>query len=241
MILILKRELQGYFSTAIAYVFILIFLVLAGVFTFYLGNFYERQQADLVPFFSFHPWLYLFLIPAVSMRIWSEEWKSGSIELLMTLPITRADMVLGKFLAAWVFSGLALVLTFPLWITVNYLGDPDNGVILTSYIGSWLMAGGFIAIGCCMSALTKSQVIAFVLCGFVSLLFVMAGFPLVLNVFKGWVPLVLLDTVASLSFLTHFTAVSRGVLSLQDLLYFLSVIAVWLGATSVVLDFRKGS
>ena len=240
MTVILKRELRSYFATPIAYVFIMIFLVLSSVFTFYLGNFFERQQADLIPFFSFHPWLYLFLVPAISMRLWSEERKTGTLELLMTLPVSRRDIVIGKFLAAWLFAGLALVLTFPLWVTVNYLGDPDNGVIFASYLGSWLMAGGFLAIGSCMSALTRSQVIAFVLCGFVSLLFVMAGFPLVLDAFKGWVPLLVLDAVASLSFLTHFNAVSRGVLSLQDFLYFLSVIAVWLGATSIVLDMKKG-
>ena len=237
---ILSRELKSYFATPIAYVFIVIFLVLANVFTFYLGNFYERQQADLIPFFSFHPWLYLFLVPAISMRLWSEERKTGTLELLMTLPVSRLDIVLGKFIAAWLFTGLALLLTFPLWITVNYLGDPDNGVIFGSYVGSWLMAGGFLAIGSCMSALTKSQVIAFVLCGFVCLIFVMAGFPLVLNVFKGWVPLVVLDTIASLSFLSHFNAVSRGVLSLQDFLYFVSMIVVWLVATSIVLDIKKG-
>lgn len=240
MTVILKRELRSYFATPIAYVFIMIFLVLSSVFTFYLGNFFERQQADLIPFFSFHPWLYLFLVPAISMRLWSEERKTGTLELLMTLPVSRRDIVIGKFLAAWLFAGLALVLTFPLWVTVNYLGDPDNGVIFASYLGSWLMAGGFLAIGSCMSALTRSQVIAFVLCGSVSLLFVMAGFPLVLDAFKGWVPLLVLDAVASLSFLTHFNAVSRGVLSLQDFFYFLSVIAVWLGATSIVLDMKKG-
>ena len=240
MTVILKRELRSYFATPIAYVFIMIFLVLSSVFTFYLGNFFERQQADLIPFFSFHPWLYLFLVPAISMRLWSEERKTGTLELLMTLPVSRRDIVIGKFLAAWLFAGLALVLTFPLWVTVNYLGDPDNGVIFASYLGSWLMAGGFLAIGSCMSALTRSQVIAFVLCGFVSLLFVMAGFPLVLDAFKGWVPLLVLDALASLSFLTHFNAVSRGVLSLQDFFYFLSVIAVWLGATSIVLDMKKG-
>lgn len=238
---VLRREFKAYFATPIAYVFLLIFLVLSSVFTFYLGNFFERQQADLIPFFSFHPWLYLFLVPAVSMRMWSEERKSGSLELLMTLPISLHDIVLGKFLAAWFFTGIALVLTFPIWLTVNYLGDPDNGVILASYIGSWLMAGGFLAIGSCMSALTKSQVIAFVLTGFICLLFVMAGFPLVLNTFKGWVPLVLLDTVADFSFLSHYTAISKGVLALQDLLYFASVIIVWLLATLIMIDMKKGS
>ena len=237
---ILKRELQSYFATPIAYVFIVIFLVLSSVFTFYLGNFYERQQADLIPFFSFHPWLYLFLVPAISMRLWSEERKSGTLELLMTLPVSRQNIVLGKFLAAWIFAGISLLLTFPLWITVNFLGDPDNGVIFASYLGSWFMAGGFLAIGSCMSALTRSQVIAFVLCGFVCLLFVMAGFPLVLDVFKGWVPLAVLDTISSLSFLTHFNAVSRGVFSLQDFLFFSSLIVFWLLATSIVLDVKKG-
>lgn len=238
---IFKREFGSYFSTPLAYVFILIFLVLSGVFTFYLGNFYEREQADLTPFFSFHPWLYLFLVPAVSMRLWSEERKSGSIEMLMTLPVTKMEAILGKFLAAWMFAGIALALTFPLWLTVNYLGDPDNGVIVTSYIGSWLMAGGFLAIGSCMSALTRSQVIAFILCGLVCLLFVLAGFPLVLNVFKGWTPTMFIDTLASLSFLTHFSSISKGVLGLRDLMYFFSVIVVWLIATSIVLEVKQAS
>lgn len=237
--IIFKREFASYFATPIAYVFILIFLILSGVFTFYLGNFYERQQADLVPFFSFHPWLYLFLVPAVSMRLWSEERKSGTIELLMTLPLTKYDAIIGKFLAAWVFTGIALLLTFPLWITVNYLGDPDNGVVLASYLGSWLMAGGFLAIGSCASALSKSQVIAFIISGVVCLLFILAGFPLVLNVFKDWLPAVLIDTIASLSFLTHFTSVSKGVLSLRDVLYFISMIAFWLAATAVVVELKQ--
>lgn len=240
LVVVTKRELMSYFATPIAYVFIMIFLMLSGVFTFYIGNFYERMQADLIPFFSFHPWLYLFLIPAVSMRLWSEERKSGTLELLMTLPLTRFEIVVGKFLAAWLFAGVALLLTFPIWITANYLGRPDNGVILASYLGSWLMAGAFLSIGSCMSALTRNQVIAFILCGFVSLLYVMAGYPLVLDLVRGWVPLVIIDMVASLSFLTHFTAISRGVLSLQDLLYFIAVIVAWLVATSIVLDIKKG-
>jgi ABC-2 type transport system permease protein len=237
--IITRRELGSYFGNHLGYVFILIFLMLSGVFTFYLGNFYERGQADLLPFFSFHPWLYLFLVPAISMRLWSEERKSGSIELLMTLPIRKSDAVIGKFLAAWLFAGVALVLTFPLLLTVNYLGSPDNGVVLASYLGSWLMAGGFLAIGSCMSALCKNQVVAFLLTGVVCLLFVMAGFPMVLNVFETWVPLTLLDAVASLSFLTHFNNISKGVLSLQDMLFFASVILVWLAATMVVLTQKQ--
>ena len=239
--IIVKRELASYFVTHLAYVFILIFLVLSGVFTFYMGNFFERGQADLMPFFNFHPWLYLFLVPAISMRLWSEERKSGSIELLMTLPIRKFDAVVGKFLAAWFFTGLALVLTFPLWITVNYLGSPDNGAIFAGYIGSWLMAGGFLAIGSCISALSKSQVIAFILTGLICLLFVLAGFPLVLNLFEDWVPLLVLDGLASLSFLTHFSAISKGVLSLQDLFYFLSLIVAWLTATMIVIEIKQAS
>lgn len=160
VVIIFRRELASYFATPLALVFIVIFLVLAGALAFQLGGFYERSQADLAPFFNFHPWLYLFLIPALSMRLWAEERKSGSIELLMTLPVTPWQAVLGKFLAAWCVAAIALALTFPIWITVNYLGDPDNGAILAAYVGSLLMAGGFLAIGSCLSAATRNQVIA---------------------------------------------------------------------------------
>ena len=236
---IFKRELGSYFATPLAYVFIVIFLVLSGVFTFYLGGFFERNQADLQPFFNFHPWLYLFLVPAIAMRLWAEERKSGSIELLMTLPITRTDAVLGKFLAAWVFAGIALLLTFPMIITVNYLGQPDNGAIFTGYLGSWLMAGGFLAIGSCMSALAKNQVIAFILAVVVSFLFIVSGFPLVLDAFSAWAPQMVLDAIASLSFLTRFEAISKGVIDLRDLLYFISLMAAWLAATAIVVDLKK--
>jgi ABC-2 type transport system permease protein len=182
---VFKRELASYFATPVAYVFIVIFLLLAGTFTFYLGNFYERGQADLQPFFNFHPWLYLFLVPAVGMRLWSEERKSGTIELLLTLPVTMWQAVVGKFLAAWAFIGIALALTFPIWITVNYLGSPDNGVIFASYVGSFLMAGAFLAIGSCISACTRNQVIAFILTVVVCFVFLLAGFPLVLNFFSA--------------------------------------------------------
>ncbi len=239
MRVILKRELRSYFSTPLAYVFVVIFLMLSGVFTFYLGNFYARNQADLLPFFSFHPWLYLFLVPAISMRLWSEERKSGSIELLMTLPVTKLDAVLGKFLAAWIFLAIALVLTFPMWITVNYLGEPDNGVIIASYCGSWLLAGGFLAIGSCMSALSKSQVIAFILGVVFCFIFILSGFPMVLNVFRGWAPIAVVDTIASLSFLTHFASVSKGVLSLRDVLYFASFIFAWLAATTIIVSLKQ--
>ena len=234
-----KRELRSYFATPVAYVFIVIFLVLSSAFTFYLGNFYERGQADLLPFFSFLPWLYLFLVPAVSMRLWSEERKSGTIELLLTLPITMWQAVTGKFLAAWLFIGIALALTFPLWITVNYLGYPDNGVIFASYLGAWLMAGAFLAIGSCISAATRNQVVAFILTVVVCFLLVMAGFPLVLDAFRSWAPQVLVDAIASLSFLTHFSSISKGVIDLRDLLYFVLMTGFWLYASAIVIDLKK--
>ena len=237
--IIMRRELASYFATPLAYVFILIFLVLANAFTFYLGGFYERGQADLDPFFTFHPWLYLFLIPAISMKLWAEERKSGSIELLMTLPVSLRDAVLGKYLAAWIFTALALALTFPLWITVNYLGSPDNGAILAAYLGSLMLAGGFLAIGSCMSALTRNQVVAFILGVVACFAFLLAGFPLVLDVFRGWAPQALTDAIASLSFLTHFESIVKGVIDVRDLLYFAMLIAFFLLATGVALELRK--
>jgi len=236
---VFKRELKSYFSTPVAYVFIVIFLILSGAFTFYLGNFYERGQADLQPFFNFHPWLYLFLVPAVGMRLWSEERKSGTIELLLTLPVTMWQAVVGKFLAAWAFIGVALILTFPVWITVNYLGSPDNGVIFASYLGSFLMAGAFLAIGSCISACTRNQVIAFILTVVVCFLFLLAGFPLVLNFFSAWAPQGLVDAIAGLSFLTHYASIDKGVIDLRDLIYFLLIIAFWLYASAVVIDLKK--
>jgi len=236
---VLKRELASYFATPLAYVFIVIFLMLTGVFTFFLGGFFENGQADLWAFFNFHPWLYLFLVPALSMRLWSEERKSGTIELLMTLPISLRDMVVGKFFAAWLFTGLALLLTFPLWMTVNYLGDPDNGAILAGYLGSWMMSGAFLSIGSCISAATKNQVIAFILTAVVCFLFVMSGFNLVQEWFTGWALDWVVDAIAALSFLTHFNAIAKGVLDLRDVLYFMVIIIGWLVATAIVLDMKK--
>jgi ABC-2 type transport system permease protein len=234
-----RRELTSYFATPVAYVFIVIFLVLMGTFTFYLGGFYERGQADLRAFFNFHPWLYLFLVPAVSMRLWAEERKSGTVELLMTLPVTPWQAVLGKFLAAWAFTAIALALTFPVWITVNYLGDPDNGVIVAAYIGSLLMAGGFLAIGSCLSAVTRNQVIAFVITVVVCFGFLLSGFPMVLDLFTAWAPQFLVDGIASLSFLTHFADISRGVIDLRDLVYFGLVIGTFLYANTIVLHWKQ--
>jgi ABC-2 type transport system permease protein len=238
--IIFRRELASYFATPLALVFIVIFLVLAGVFAFYLGGFYDRGQADLAPFFNFHPWLYLFLVPALAMRLWSEERKSGSIELLTTLPVTLWQAVLGKFLAAWCIAALSLALTFPIWITVNYLGEPDNGAILAAYCGSLLMAGGFLAVGSCLSAATRNQVIAFIVTAILCLfVFLLSGYPPLLAVFEGWLPQPLVDALASLSFLTHFSSISKGVIDLRDLVYFGTLIAAWLAATVIVLDLKK--
>ncbi|MFT4995025.1 MAG: ABC-2 type transport system permease protein [Paraglaciecola sp.] len=237
--ILFKREFASFFSTPVAYVFIGMFLVLSGVFAFFIGSLYERGQADLLPFFNFHPWLYLFLVPAMAMRTWSEERKSGSIELLMTLPISTWQVMLAKYLAAWAVLGLALLMTFPLWLTVNYLGDPDNGIIIAAYLGSWLMAGAFLAIGICMSTLTKNQVIAFILAVVVCFIFVVSGSGIVLDVFKAWAPNVVIDTVASFSFLSHFEALAKGVIALNDVAYFLLVTASWLFAGLLIIEQKK--
>lgn len=238
-ITIFKRELGGYFATPVAYVFIVVFLLLMGSFTFYLGDFYESERADLRSFFGLHPWLYLFLIPAIAMRLWSEERKTGTIELLMTLPVTITQCVLGKFLAAWAFTGIALILTVPMWITVNYLGDPDNGVILASYVGSFLMAGAYLAIGACISATTKNQVIAFVVSVVVCIAFVLAGMPIVLNVISGWAPAAVVDAVRSFSFLAHFDSITKGVIDLRDFTFFASLVALCLFANAILLEMKK--
>ncbi len=236
---IFRRELASYFATPLAYVFIIIFLLLTAIFTFQIGGFLERGQADLQAFFRWHPWIYLVLIPAISMRLWAEERNSGSIELLMTLPIELWQAVAGKFLAAWAFAGIALALTFPIWVTVNYLGSPDNGVIVAAYFGSWLMAGGFLAIGMCLSAATRNQVIAFITAALVGFLFLLAGFPLVLDLVRGVLPEQIVEGIASLSFLTHFEAISKGVIDLRDVVYFVALAAFWLMATALVLDMKK--
>jgi ABC-2 type transport system permease protein len=236
---IVRRELQSYFATPLAYVFIVIFLALAGALAFFVGNWFDRGQADLQPFFSFHPWLYLVLIPALAMRLWAEERRSGTIELLLTLPVSMTQAVVGKFLASWIFSGIALALTFPFWITVNYLGNPDNGVVLASYIGSFLMAGAFLAVGSAVSALTKNQVIAFVVTAAVAFLFTVSGSGIGLGFLKGWAPQALIDTVTGMSFLTHFNAIMRGVIDLRDAVFFISVIVLFLYASTVIVDMKK--
>ena len=238
-LIIARRELVAYFASPLAYVFIVIFLALAGALGFYLGGFFARAQADLTSFFLFHPWLFMILVPAIGMRLWAEERRSGTIELLMTLPITPIEAVLGKFLAAWAFTSIALALTFPMWLTVNFLGQPDNGVIIASYIGSWLMAGAFLALSACISALTKNQVIAFVVGAAASFLFLMSGLELVLDAFRGWAPGYLVDLVASLSFLTHFGSVAKGVIALPTVVFLVSLMLLCLFINTQVIEIEK--
>ncbi|MGI9436712.1 MAG: ABC transporter permease subunit [Geminicoccaceae bacterium] len=238
---ITKRELGGYFGSPLAYVFIVIFLALCGGMTFYIGGWLDRGRADLSGFFSWHPWLYLFLVPAIGMRLWAEERRTGTIEFLTTLPITTAEAVVGKFLAAWLFIGIALSLTFPMWITVNYLGNPDNGIIVGGYLGSWVLAGGMLAISTAISALTKNQVIAFVLAAAVCFLFLMSGVEIVQALFKGWASDAVVDTVANLSLLTSFNAITEGVIDLRHLFLFGSLIAISLFINVAVVDLKKGA
>lgn len=239
--IIFKRELFSYFATPLAYVFIVIFLIANGIFTFDLGGFYARGQADLLPFFSFHPWLYLFMVPAIAMNLWADERKTGTIELLLTLPVKLSDAIIGKFLAAWALTGIALFLTFPIWITVNYLGDPDNGVIVAAYLGSWFMAGGFLAIGSCMSACTRNSVIAFILTVSICFLFVIMGSPILLDAFPDWVPQVVVDAFSAMGFLTHFDSIAKGVLDIRDILFFSVFIGAWLLASAIVIEIRKAN
>jgi ABC-2 type transport system permease protein len=239
--IIAKREFAAYFATPLASVFLIIFVALTGAFAFYVGAFFERGQADLSAFFLYHPWLYLMLVPAIAMRLWSEERKTGTIELLMTLPITPWEAILGKFLAAWAVIGVALLLTVPMWITVNVLGRPDNGVIFASYLGSFLTAGAFLAIGSAISALTKNQVIAFIVSAAVCFLLVMSGLELVLNSFRGWAPAFLISAIASLSFLSHFDNIAKGVFDLSAFVFYVSLIAFALFANKVIVDQKKAA
>ncbi len=233
---ITKRELGAYFSSPLAYVFIVIFLLLSGFFTFMVGGFFARGEASLSgSFFFWHPWFYLFLVPAVGMRLWAEERRVGTIELLLTMPITAWQAIVGKFLASWIFLALALVLTFPIVITVNYLGHPDNGVILAGYIGSWLMAGAYLAVSCITSAMTRNQVVSFIISVVLCLFLILCGFTPVIRLLEGWASQWLVDTVTSFSVITHFDGFQKGVLDSRDLLFFLSVIVFSLFSTSVIL------
>ena len=236
---IIKREFTSYFATPVAYVFLVIFLVLQGMFTFYMGAFYEREQADLVSFFAYQPWLFLFLMPAIGMRLWAEERKSGTFELLLTLPIPLTSIVVGKYLAAFLFAAFALLLTFPIWVTVNWLGNPDNGVIVTGYMGSLLVAGSFLAIGAALSATTKNQVVAFILSVCACFFFMVSGLPMVLDAFSAWAPEPIILAISNLSLLTHFDNLQKGVIVASDLLYFVALIFVWLWVNRVVIESKR--
>jgi ABC-2 type transport system permease protein len=238
---IAKRELAGYFASPVAYVFIVIFLLLTGFFTFNVANFFEASEASLRGFFYWHPWLYLFLVPAIGMRLWSEERRQGTIELLLTLPVTPWQAILGKFLASWAFLAIALALTFPIWITVNYLGDPDNGAIIAGYVGSLLLAGAYLAITCMTSALTRNQVIAFILAVVVCFLMMMAGYSAVTDFIARWLSPGAVDTVASFSTITHFDPFSqKGLIELRDVVFFVSVMAFALFTTGVIIRAHRG-
>ncbi|MHC4618836.1 MAG: ABC transporter permease [Planctomycetota bacterium] len=233
-----KRELKGYFATPVAYVFLVIFLFFSGYLTFRRG-FFEIGQADMYLFFTNLPLLFVFMVPSTAMRLWSEERRSGSIELLMSLPITVPQAVLGKFAAAWLFIGIALVLTFPMPLTVYYLGEPDIGLMVTGYLGSFLMAGGFLAIGCFFSALAKSQVISFILAVVACAVLVYAGMPTTLNYLSAFLPGGMLEAIEGISLQAHFESIQRGVLEFKDLSYFVLLIVGWIVGCCIVLEERK--
>jgi ABC-2 type transport system permease protein len=238
---IAKRELAGYFSSPVAYVFIVIFLLLSGFFTFMLGNFFARNEASLASFFIWHPWLYMFLVPAVGMRLWAEERRYGTLELLFTMPVTPGQAILGKFIAGWLFLGLALCLTFPIVITVIYLGDPDGGVITAGYVGSFLVAGTYLSISSMTSAMTRNQVVSFITSVVICLLLILAGWPPVTNFVMKWGDNInwLVEAVAGLSVIFHFDSLQRGVLDLRDFVYFGTVIGFSLFTTGVILRSRR--
>jgi len=232
---LIKRELGGYFTSPVAYVFLVIFLLLTGFFTFTVGSFFERGEASLAAFFGWHPWLYLVVVPAIGMRLWAEERRSGTLELLLTMPVAPWQAILAKFLASWIFLAVALALTFPAIITVNVLGDPDNGVILAGYLGSLFLAGAYLAITCMTSAMTRNQVVAFILSVVICLFLIHAGFNPVTDLMVRWASPALVDTVAAFSVVTHFDGFQRGVIDLRDLVFFLSVIGFALFATGVII------
>ena len=240
MLAVYRRELLSYLTTPTAYVFVAVFLFSIGLFTFQIGNFFEARSADLAVFFGFHPWIFMIFLPAIAMRLWAEESRSGAIELLLTLPAPTWSLVLGKFLAAWTVAAAALLLTVPLWITVNVLGSPDNAAIFTGYIASLLMAGAYIAIGSAMSALTQTQIVAFVLAVLISFLMTALGLPLVMDFFSGVIGGALAEAITRFSLLYHFDAAQRGVLEFRSVFYFASVIALALGFTALAVDARRG-
>lgn len=238
---VFKRELKAYFESPVAYVFLVGFLLLSGFLTFSITNFYERGVADLQPFFFWHPWVYLLLVPAATMGLWAEERRSGTVELLLTMPITITQAIVGKFLAAWFFIVIALVLTFPIVLTTFYLGKPDAGVIVSGYLGSALLAGSYVSVGMLSSSMTRSQVIGFVVSLMLCLLLVLAGWPPVTGLFSAWAPNWLVEGIAAFSLMPHFESLQRGVIDIRDVVYYLSVMVFMILATQVVLDNRKSA
>lgn len=240
MTAIYRRELLSYLTTPTAYVFVAVFLFAIGLFTFQVGGFFEARRADLTAFFAFHPWIFMVFLPAVAMRLWAEETRSGALELLLTLPSPTWALVLGKFLAAWTVAAVALLLTTPLWITVNILGSPDNAAIFTAYLASLLMAGAYLAIGSAMSALTPAQIVAFVLAVLVSFLMTALGLPLVLDFFGDAIGGGAAETLARFSIMHHYDAAQRGVVEFRSVFYFATLIALCLGFTALAVDARRG-
>lgn len=238
---IIKRELASYFESPVAYVFMVVFLMLIGFLTFFVSRFYESGQADLRGFFFWHPWMFLILVPASAMRLWAEERRAGTIETLLTLPVTVAQAILGKFLAAWIFIGLIVVLTFPIVLTTVYLGAPDRGAIIGGYIGSLLLAGAYLSVGMLTSALTRNQVISFVLSLVICLFLLLAGWPPVTDLMVRWAPEWLVRGVAAFSFMPHYDAFQKGVLDLRDFAYYFSVMVFMLFGTHLVLENRKAA
>lgn len=238
---IIKRELAGYFGSPVAYVFLVIFLLLCGFFTFSVSHFYELGQADLRPFFQWHPWIFLFLIPAVAMRLWADERRTGTMELILTLPVTLTEVIVGKFLAAWIFIALALFLTFPLVLTVMYLGSPDPGAIFCAYIGSIFMAGAYLSVGSMTSSMTRNQVISFILSVVICLFLVLCGWSPVTQILSSWAPLWVVNVISGFSFMSHFASLQRGVLDLRDVVYYCSVMFFMLFATGVILQNRRSA
>ena len=234
-----KREFFGYFRSPVAYVFIVIFLMAAVGCTFFIGGLYESNQASLVSFFAYLPWLFLVFVPAVGMRLWAEERRSGTVELLFTLPVTMAEAVIAKFMAGWSFLLVTLALTFPLVLTINYLGNPDNGVVFAGYLGSALMAGAYLSVACFTSALSKNQVISFILGVVICFVLVLVGWGVFTDILGAFLPVAVVDAIASLGFMTHFQAISRGLIDSRDLIYFLSMIAVGLALNVAVLNSKK--
>lgn len=239
LLAIIKRELSGYFESPVAYVFMIIFLVMCGFFSFMVSGFYENGQADLRTFFQWHPWIFLFLIPSVAMRLWSEEKRIGTIELILTLPASLFQLVFGKFFAAWIFIAIALLLTFPIVLTTLYLGAPDFGAIASGYIGSLLLAGAYVSVGCMTSSFTRNQVISFILSVVICIFLVLAGWPPVTNIFSGWAPQWLIETVEGFGFMSHFNSMERGIIDIRDISYFVSVICFMLYINGVALHIRR--